>query len=57
MLEDYLRVKGYPNERIDGRIRGNNRQVGASYPDLSYFTTHSHLLNPHGVSIPRDAMA
>ncbi|KAJ1473752.1 P-loop containing nucleoside triphosphate hydrolase protein, partial [Baffinella frigidus] len=27
MLETYLRAKSYPNERIDGRIRGNLRQT------------------------------
>ena len=28
LLEDYMRWKGFPVERIDGRIRGSVRQVG-----------------------------
>ena len=27
ILEDYMRWKGFPVERIDGRIRGSTRQV------------------------------
>lgn len=27
LLEDYMAVKGYSYERIDGKIRGSERQV------------------------------
>ena len=27
LLEEYLNIKGYPFERIDGNIRGNERQA------------------------------
>ena len=27
LLEDYLAFRGFKHERIDGRVRGNDRQV------------------------------
>ena len=34
ILEDYMRWKGFPVERIDGRIRGSTRQVRPACPHL-----------------------
>jgi hypothetical protein len=35
LLEDYMRWKGFPVERIDGRIRGAARQVSTEGYALS----------------------
>lgn len=49
LLEDYLNYKGYSYERIDGKIRGSDRQVGSEQSPCTRRIASCILFQSHAV--------